>query len=84
MAEIARSIVTTCMEESLVASVGGVELMLRNALGGGTYGIARLSILKSSLDLAGRIEGSHIARPEPFPGIRSRVYTTTDRDGAAR
>jgi hypothetical protein len=82
MAEITRSIIAICVEKSLVASVGGVELMLRNALGGGSYGITRLSMLKSSLDLATGIEGTHIAQPEPFPGIRARVYRTTDRPGA--
>jgi hypothetical protein len=82
-AEIARSIVTICMENSLVADVGGVELMLRNALGGGSYENTRLSILNSSLDLAARIEGAHIAQPEPFSGIRTRVYRTTDRSVGA-
>jgi len=81
-AEITRSIVTICVEKSLVADVGGVELMLRNALGGGSYEITRLSILKSCLDLATAIEGAHIAQPEPLSGIRTRVYRTTDRPGA--
>jgi hypothetical protein len=81
-AEITRSIVTICMEKSLVADVGGVELMLRNALGDGSSEITRLSMLNSSLALATGIEGAHIAQPEPFSGIRTRVYRTTDRPGA--
>jgi len=81
-AEITRSIVTICLEQSLAADVGGVELMLRNALGGGSYDVTRLSMLKSALRLASGIEGVHVAQPEPFPGIRTRVYRTTDRPGA--